>query len=122
MRTAEITKSGLKVFENGQHIKTIPAKYEAFIHDADFFEGGKRLTDKQRFILEYAYFLSILKKEEKYVYELIEKSTPDYSQIVKNHIGEERFELVFTNKVRLKINKELFELCPKKESPINKNY
>lgn len=122
MRTAEATKAGLKVFENGKHIKTIPAKYEAFIHDADFYEGGKRLTDKQRFILEYAYFLSILKREEKYVYELVEKSTPDYSQIVKNHIGEERFELVYDNGTRLKINKELFDLCPKKEDQINKNF
>jgi len=121
MKTAEITKAGLKVFENGVHVKTIPAKYERFIQDIEF-SPGKRLTDSERFILEYAYFLSILKKEEKYVYELIEKANPDYSQIVKNHIGEERFELVFTNKVRLKINKELFELCPKKENPINKNY
>lgn len=122
MRTAEITKSGLKVFEDGKHIKTIPAKYESFIQDADLSEGGKRLTDKQRFVLEYAYFLAVLKIEEKYVYELIEKAHPEYSQIVKNHIGEERYELVYNTGTRLKINKELFELCPKKESPINKNY
>lgn len=121
MRTTETTKAGLKIYEDGKHIKTVPSKYEMFIHDIEF-TGGKRLTDQERFILEYTYFLSILKIEEKYVYELIEKSNPDYAQTVKNHIGEIRFELVYDNGTRLKINKELFDLCPKKENQINKNF
>lgn len=122
MKTTEVTKAGLKVFENGTHIKTVPLKYGSFIEKMEFFSPGKRLSEKERFILEYSYFLSILKIEEKYVYELIEKSNPDYAQTVKNHIGEIRFELVYDNNTRLKISKELFDLCPKKEEQINKNF
>lgn len=121
MKTTKKTKAGLKIYVDGKHIKTVPEKYEAFIHDIDF-SGSKRLLPGERFILEYAYFLSILKNEEKYVYELIENAYPEYSQEIKNHIGEIRFELVFDNKVRLKINKELYLLCPKKEELKHSNF
>ena len=128
----EITKAGLKIFnsENKEHLKTIPSFYEPIV--ADFILNcdttKKRLNEKEREILKtydfkvsVFHFLKELKQNEKYVFELVEKANAIGVRKVNQRIESPRFELIFDNDVKLKINESFYLLC-KNKTEVNLNY
>jgi len=121
---AETTKSGLKIYdEKGKHVRTVPNKYDNVWNIIVFSDSKfKRPSDEERFKLELAYFEHSLKRDEKYIYELIQDSAAKVAQPVRNHIGEERFEMIYENGTRVKINRELFDLFPEKMETRYSNY
>lgn len=47
--TYETTKSGVKVYQENIHVKTIPAKYQEYFDKAEISFEKKRLNGKERF-------------------------------------------------------------------------
>lgn len=53
-----------KVFRGEEYLKLIPKKYEKVIKPKHILnETRKRLTNEERFLIEYEYFLQGLKKQ-----------------------------------------------------------
>lgn len=122
MYTFENTKSGLKVYKEGKHVKTIPSKYESVFDPLSISYDKKRLNNSERFNLEHAYFMKILSISEKYVYELFKDSKPVIAREVKNRIDETRYEMLYDNGKRLKITLELYRMFEEKDMLHYSNY
>jgi hypothetical protein len=128
----EITKAGLKIYQSKtkKHLKTIPCFYEPiakdFILKCDLTK--KRLNQSEREVLKtYDFevsvfsFLKELEKSEKYVFELVENAKAVEVRKVNQRAEAPRFELVFDNGVKLKINESFYLLCENK-TEVNLNY
>ena len=119
--THEITDSGLKIYRNEIHVKTIPSKYVNYYADVDFDETKKRLNNDERSQLEVKYFESVLKISEPYVYELIAGHKPINVQEVNNQ-GLIRYEIIYSNNVKLRIDKDFYDMFPNKIDVRYSNY
>jgi hypothetical protein len=122
MITFEKSKRGTKVFEDKKHIKTIPERYEKYFEQVEIDKTKKRLTGKERFSFEYLYFIALLEKNEKYVWELIKDAKPVATREVIVHDGSKRYELLYDNGKRIKIPTELYLYFDEKESTKYSNY
>lgn len=116
------TKKGVKVFNGKSHIKTIPVKYIDYIKKIQIDDSKKRLTLKERFLIEHELFLDSIKSTEKYIYELIFNSKPVKTYIVHINSGGERYELEYENGVRIKIKKDLHLYFEEKDADLYLNY
>lgn len=100
------TKSGVKVFQNGKHIKTIPSKYLEVVSTITFDNSVKRLTQIERLYLESELVRSQMKKSldkrDRYAAERIEGSSVIYCIRINIRGGENRNVLVFDNGERIK--------------------
>ncbi|WP_271730130.1 hypothetical protein [Aquimarina algiphila] len=124
MRLKKIkTLKGCKIYHNGNHVKTVPAKYSNVITLKHIINPiKKRLTAEERFRLEISLFEFTLSCEEKYVYDLIKRSIPQAVQKVVNYEGVIRFVLIYKNSKRIRISKSLYDLCSNKLEVKYSNY
>lgn len=116
MKTTIKTKAGIKILDNGKHIKTISCIYENFalsiVNELDLTK--KRTTKGDRIILnnllfekEFKEYLNEIKITEPYVYELVSELKPKEVRKVNLKEGY-RYELVFINDTKIKIPKYIF--------------
>lgn len=126
------TAAGLKIYNADKHVKTVSQVYEEVLADDLIQEITKekkiRVSESDRNILDRALkdtfipkYLERLKKEEKYVYELVENATVTGVREVKTK-GENRYELVFDNEVKLKIPAEIYHVHDMKLPTVHLNY
>lgn len=108
---------GVKLFIKKKHVKTIPKRLLS-VALTDFISdlSTKRLNDVERLSLETSFFVESLKKYEK---ELVMGCEVVLVRIVKNYYGEQWYEAVFSNKVRVKCGKPFFNLFPNKQKEIS---
>lgn len=128
----EVTKAGLKIYtiSDKKHVKTIPAIYKPIAEDfiLKCTAGKIRLSEAERQMLS-AYdfevnvieYLDELRKNEKYVFELVQNAKAISCRKVSLK-DSERFELIFDNGVKLKCNESLYLLCQNVSEPANSNY
>lgn len=122
---------GIQIFIAGKHVKTI-AKGYALVWNTDFIEdtSKKRVTKSEKKKLDkflkdkklelkkearktreknlIKSFLSKLAQKEPRVHELVKNSKPKEARHVQNYYQETWKELVFENKMRVKIPSTLF--------------
>lgn len=128
----ETTAAGLKIYRSSdkKHLKTIPSVYEPIAKE--FIEKCNtdkiRLSETERetlktydFQVGVFHFLKQLEVQEFYVFELVKNSKAISVRKVNQRNDISRFELVFENGVKLKINESLFLMCENK-SEANLNY
>lgn len=72
-------------------------------------------------MLEVELLMFRLKDQEPRVFDLIKKSTPDFTQVIKTKTSEYT-ELIFKNKVRIKCNQDIYLLSINSKEPIYRNY
>ncbi len=121
MRT-EKTLAGLKVYVDDKHVKTMPSRYESIVEQKHILNyTKKRLTSEERWLLEIELFRHNLKIYEPRIFDLIKRSKPKFSQMIRTKTTE-YFELVFKNKVRIKCSSEIHHLSINKVDPIYRNY
>ncbi len=125
------TGRGIQLYIGDKHVKTISSKYIG-VWNTDFIEDltKRRLNDSESQKLNRFYkekkaaakkvkrelqekgaikgFLSSLAKTEPYVYELVKDAKPIETRPTQNYFSENWKELVFDNKVRVKIPHTLF--------------
>lgn len=110
----EKTSAGLKVYQGGVHIKTVPSKFESVIQDVVFETKAKRLLNEERLLLEG----ELVKKEikampapEKYIFDQIKDATAQDCIWIQTRTGENsRSVMVFTNGVEVKCSKSFLAL------------
>lgn len=123
MKTAfEQTDRGTKVYQNGKHVKTIPWRYEEHFDKVKIDFAKKRLSQRERFDFEHICFLDNLKREQKYVYELVENAKPESAYLVNIHDGSTRYELKYDNGVKLRIDADLYNAFSEKDEAKFSNY
>lgn len=118
----ENTKAGTKVYDGKKHIKTIPQRYEKDFGLIDIDFSKKRLTGEERFKFEHLFFKRTLKQFEKYVFELIENANPLKCYFVNIHDGSTRYEMEYDNGVKIKIDKNLYDVFQEKGDAKFSNY
>lgn len=130
----EETKTQIRIFKNDKHVKSFPRFFSPVIEmiidkvGEKLDEKRKRLTaedyeliSKECFSIILSDFHDRLRKTEKYVYELIEKAEYTAARIVKSKSGE-RFEIIYSNNVKIKVDKDLYKLAPNKQNTAFLNY
>lgn len=102
----------MKVFNsNGEHVKTVPQKYEG-LNLKERFENAtkKRLSDEERLELEVELLLLSLTKYER---EYVADSKMTGAGIVKSKHGDDYYVAIFDGK-RVKCGKEIYILSKEK--------
>ena len=108
-----------KVFLEDRHVKTIPNKYSRVLKKKHIINPKrKRLTREERFKLEVALLEENLKSS--HIYHLIKRSTPAFVREVTTPY-DQYYELVYKNRMGVKIGIDIYRLCPDKES-IKRNF
>jgi len=125
-----VTKSGLKIYLKGNHVKTVSIRYIGVI-DSCFDKislSKKRLNNDDRELLDMALFfedyriwLQYLKITERYLYKMIKSLDIDHVRVVVTHHGD-RYEIVYTNNVKVRCNLALYRLYPIKKGLVYSNY
>lgn len=127
-----------KVYDaSGKHIKTIPGYYARVLKDTQIkylitngidlekkslTAADKKLISKNHLEDFISSFLERLKKNEKYVFELIENKEYKGAREVYGYRGKKRYELCFINNTNLKIDKPLFDIFIEKLPSVKLNY
>lgn len=108
------------LFINDEKVKMIPKKYQEISVDvlkANISNENKVfLQNDERFNLEHHLFLEQLRKEEKYVHELIDNVVVEEALFVNVKFGNDRTELKYTNSVSVKCPAILYQLFNHKRS------
>ena len=97
-------------------LKTIPMSYKG-----DKKEFVEKWYSKMTFNKSFYLVLKKIKKKEPYVFELINKMEIKGARVVEIKEGF-RFELVYVNGVRIKINEILYNLSENKLPSVFLNY
>lgn len=108
------------LFINDEKVKMIPLKYQEISADvlkANISNENKVfLQNDERFNLEHHLFLEQLRREEKYVHELIDNVAVEEALFVNVKFGNDRTELKYTNNVSVKCPTVLYQLFNHKRS------
>ena len=123
-QTLKTEKSGhgIRVLYDQDHVKTIPGKFENVVKKKHIINPlRKRLTREERFRLEVALFERNLKIEQPMIYHLVKRSIPEFVRKVKTFHDHDYYELVYKNKISVKVHTEIYKLCTEKRE-INRNF
>lgn len=120
MKTLKQIGSRNYIVENDKKLKMIPKDYvdipvEDIISCMDF-DSKITLNNSERFNLEVIIYENTLENEEKYVHELINGSKPEKALFVNVNMANPRTELQYSNGVRLKCPKKIYDLAETKET------
>jgi hypothetical protein len=120
MISIEVT-TRTKVFLDQEHVKTIPNKYEDIFREKHIINPKrKRLTQEERFKLEVSVAEFELRSRSVHAYNLVKRSIPDFVRKVTT-LHNHYYELVYKNKVAIKVPIDLWRLCQDKRE-IKRNY
>lgn len=123
---------GIWLFADGKHVKTFPANLESAIlpclQQGKINLASKRLSELETVELKKVLaknvidsYLENLKKNEPLVYKLIANHEFIGTRIVHGHKGD-RYEIVFSNQLKLKTNFKLYTAYPVKLPEAYLNY
>lgn len=105
---------------NSDKIKMIPKRYQkkdkTIINNSIVDRTKLRLSQIERFNIEYAYFLLELEINDPFVFRVVKNL--DVNKVFKVNVkfGDNRYELQYNNSYYIKIPKRLYLLFPDKST------